>query len=477
MNAFFLVGVIAVIPVGIAGYNVVTEENEKAVQSWLRQHLERVESTLVPERRLGENNVDALARINIDSLAARVGLDLNLYRDTELIAASRRQLVDDRIVDTRLPAEVFSAIYGRAQHFTFVDHKLGDFEYTAGYRAILNNSGNPAYVLSVPTLPEAERIEEERARTLAYLFGAMLGLGVLVMFTGSVLSRALARPIARLQGGLQEAAQGKFEHVLPVESRDEVGALVTTFNTMQRQLSENRQKLARQERQLAWREMARQIAHEIKNPLTPMKLSIQHLQRSYDNAKTDTSRFRRQFARTTATIVAQIDSLAHIANEFSTFAQLPARKVVRVDLREVISEAYGLMRAEASDNATLKMELSNEPLPVRGDPSELLRTYINLIKNALEAVRDIDEGTITLTARQEEDQVITEVIDNGPGIPLEVQDRIYEPSFSTKTSGAGLGLAIARQAVELSGGSISFSTELGQGTTMRIDLPLDPGDE
>ena len=477
MNAFFLVGVIAVIPVGIAGYNVVTEENEKAVQSWLRQHLERVESTLVPERRLGENNVDALARINIDSLAARVGLDLNLYRGTELIAASRRQLVDDRIVDTRLPAEVFSAIYGRAQHFTFVDHKLGDFEYTAGYRAILNNSGNPAYVLSVPTLPEAERIEEERARTLAYLFGAMLGLGVLVMFTGSVLSRALARPIARLQEGLQEAAQGKFEHVLPVESRDEVGALVTTFNTMQRQLSENRQKLARQERQLAWSEMARQIAHEIKNPLTPMKLSIQHLQRSYDNAKTDTSRFRRQFARTTATIVAQIDSLAHIANEFSTFARLPARRVERVDLREVISEAYGLMRAEASDNVTLKLELSKEPLPVRGDPSELLRTYINLVKNALEAVQDIDEGTITFTARQEEDQAITEVIDNGPGIPLDVQDRIYEPSFSTKTSGAGLGLAIARQAVELSGGSISFSTELGQGTTMRIDLPLDPGDD
>ncbi len=476
MNAFFLVGVIAVIPVGIAGYNVVAEENEKAVQSWLRQHLERVESTLVPERRLGENNVDALERINIDSLSARVGLDLNLYRDTELIAASRRQLVDDRIVDTRLPAEVFSAIYGDAQHFTFVDHKLGDFEYTAGYRAILDNSGNPAYVLSVPTLPEAERIEEERARTLAYLFGAMLGLGILVMFTGSVLSRALARPIARLQEGLQEAAQGKFERVLPVESRDEVGALVKTFNTMQRQLSENRQKLARQERQLAWREMARQIAHEIKNPLTPMKLSIQHLQRSYENAKTDASRFRRQFARTTATLVAQIDSLAHIANEFSTFAQLPARKVVGLDLRAVISEAYGLMRAEASHNVTLDLELPEEPLSVRGDPSELLRTYINLIKNALEAVRDIDEGMITVTARQDADQIITEVMDNGPGIPLEVQARIYEPSFSTKTSGAGLGLAIARQAVELSGGSISFSTELGQGTTMRIDLPRSLGD-
>lgn len=472
MNAFLLLGVIAVIPVGIAGYNVVTEENEKALQSWLRQHLERVESTLVPEGRIGENSVAALERSNIDSLSARVGLDLNLYRGTQLVAASRRQLIDDRIVDVRLPAEVFSAIYGGTERFTFVDHKLGEFEYTAGYRAILDSNGNPAYVLSVPTLPEAERIEEERARTLAYLFGAMLGLGILVMFTGSVLARALARPIARLQQGLEEAAQGKFERVLPVESRDEVGALVNTFNTMQGQLAESRQKLARQQRQLAWREMARQIAHEIKNPLTPMKLSIQHLQRSLGDK--DPSRFKKQFQRTTATLIAQIDSLAHIANEFSSFAQLPRRKVVTLDLRKVMSEAHTLMQAEASAAVTLDLQLPDTPLTVQGDPNELRRTYINLVKNALEAVSDQDQRKVCVTARVEEDQIITEVIDNGSGIPLEAQDRIYEPSFSTKTSGAGLGLAIAKQAVELSGGQISFTTELGQGTTMQITLPLYP---
>ncbi len=470
MNAFLLLGIIAVIPVGIAGYNVVTEENEKALQSWLRQHLERVESTLVPEGRIGENSVAVLERSNIDSLSARVGLDLNLYSGTRLVAASRRQLIDDRIVDVRLPAEVFAAIYGDAQRFTFVDHKLGEFEYTAGYRAILDSKGNPAYVLSVPTLPEAKRIEEERARTLAYLFGAMLGLGILVMFTGSVLARALAQPIARLQQGLEEASEGKFERVLPVESRDEVGALVNTFNTMQGQLAESRQKLVRQQRQLAWREMARQVAHEIKNPLTPMKLSIQHLQRSLDHK--DPSRFKKQFKRTAATLIAQIDSLAHIANEFSSFAQLPRRKVVSLDLRKVMREAHVLMQAEASADVTLELQLPETPLIVRGDPNELHRTYINLIKNALEAVSGQDQRSIQIVARIGEGQVITEVIDNGSGIPLEVQDQIYEPSFSTKTSGAGLGLAIAKQAVELSGGEISFSTELGQGTTMKIILPL-----
>lgn len=470
MNAFFLLGVIAVIPVGIAGYNVVAEENEKAVQSWLRQHLERVESTLVPEGRTGEGSVAALERSNIDSLSGRVGLDLNLYRGTQLVAASRRQLIDDRIVDKRLPAEVFHAIYGNAERFTFVEHKLGEFEYTAGYRAILDANGYPAYVLSVPALPEAERIEEERARTLAYLFGAMLGLGILVMFTGSVLARALARPIARLQQGMQEVAQGKFERVLPVESRDEIGALVKTFNTMQGQLSESREQLARQQRQLAWREMARQIAHEIKNPLTPMKLAIQHLQRSYGNK--DEPKFKTQFQRTTATLIAQIDSLAHIANEFSSFARLPKRNVRTLDLRAVLSEAHALMRAEASAEVTLKLELPQVPLPVQGDLSELRRTYINLIKNALEAVQEQDPGKITVTARQDVDQIVTEVMDNGTGIPVDVQDRIYEPSFSTKTSGAGLGLAIAKQAIELSGGEISFTTQLAKGTTMRITFPV-----
>ncbi|MCY4159310.1 MAG: ATP-binding protein [Bacteroidetes bacterium] len=470
MKAFLLLGVVAVIPVGIAGYNVVAGENERAIQSWLRQHLERVESTLIPEGGLGENSVAALERNHIDSLSARVGLDLNLYRGTRLIASSRQQLIDDRIVDQRLPAEVFSAIHGNAEQFTFVDHKLGDFEYTAGYHAILDTSGMPAYILSVPNLPEAERIEEERARTLAYLFGALLGLGILVMFTGSLLARALAQPIARLQKGLENAAQGKFEQVLPVESRDELGALVKTFNTMQSQLAESRQILATQQRQLAWREMARQIAHEIKNPLTPMKLSIQHLQHSFDSKGKNGSKFKKLFHRTTASLIAQVDSLAHIANEFSSFARLPRRQVDNFDLCTVIGEAHELMQASAE--VTLNLQLPDSPLPVWGDPGELCRTYINLIKNALEAVRGQEEKTITVTARRDGNRVISQVIDNGKGIPPEMQDRIFEPNFSTKTSGSGLGLAIAKQTVEISGGQISYTTGSDQGTTMRIELPL-----
>ncbi len=474
LNAFFLLGIVAVIPVGIAGVQVVTEENEKAVQSWLRQHLQRVEETLATEARSGEHSASVLERVSIDSLAARVGLDLNLYHGTELIAASRAQLITDRIIDVRLPAKAYEAIGLDKERFTFVEHQLGDFTYTAGYRAILDDVGHPKYVLSVPTLPEAERIEEERARTLAYLFGALLALGVLVLFTASLLANALARPIAQLQRGLQAVAEGRFEQMPSVQTRDEIGELVQTFNEMQGQLVESRQQLAQQQRQLAWREMAQQVAHEIKNPLTPMKLSLQHLRRAFAGSGNQNAQFRQLFERITTTLVDQIDSLAHISNEFASFARLPARQITRLDLAPVIRETQALLQEEAPDHVKFILDLVEDELFVNADRKELRRIYINLIKNAIEALRDEVQGTITITAKQMEGMITSIVSDTGCGIPEDLHDHIFEPSFSTKTSGAGLGLAIARQSIEAMGGTIDFQTSSQTGTAMRVHLPIAP---
>ena len=152
-----------------------------------------------------------------------------------------------------------------------VDEELGSFAYTAGYRSLTDERGTPHYVVSIPTLPEQERIEEERARTIAYLFGALLLLVLVVMVTASLLANALTRPIVQLRAGLQSVAAGHFERIADVDSQDEIADLVDSFNTMQDQLEESQQLVGEQQRQLAWREMARQVAHEIKNPLTPMK--------------------------------------------------------------------------------------------------------------------------------------------------------------------------------------------------------------
>ncbi len=484
LNAFLVVGIISVAAVGFVGRTVVVEEKEGAVQVWLQQHLEQIERTLESEAHGDELPHQVLDRVRVDSLAALLGLDLNIYRGERLVALSRPQLLRDRLIDERLPAEVYQALYHDGYRFALSEAKVGNFTYTAGFRAILNEQGQPRYVLSVPTLPEQERIEEERARTIAYLFGSLLLLVLVVMLTASVLANALARPIGRLRAGLEAVAKGQFERSIPVNTRDEIGELVQTFNAMQEQLAESRRKLAQQERQLAWREMARQVAHEIKNPLTPMKLSVQHLRRAFyhlhpaqseigDPAE---SKFTSLFDRITHTLIEQIDTLARIANEFHSFARMPTRMMERLDLNAVVDEAVSLMQEET--DAEIKTELSIQPLIVEADREELRRIFINLIKNALQAIPGNVAGRVEIrTAAQAGSNgqaawAYSTVSDNGAGIQPDLRDKIFEPNFSTKTSGTGLGLAIARKGVEDLHGEIGFETQEGSGTMFWVKLPL-----
>ena len=476
LNAFLLVGVVSMIAVGVVGVQVVTGENDRVTERRLRDQLSRVEETLALEARPDELLYQVANRLSIDSLAARVGLDLRIYNDTRLVATSRPRLVRDRLVDQRLSAEVYHALFNEAYRFTVAQARVGAFPYQIGYQALLDDTGQPRFVIAIPTLAQQERIEEEQARTLAYLFGALLLLVVVVMLTALLLSNALAQPIAQLREGLEAVGEGRFARVLPVNTRDEIGDLVQTFNDMREQLAESRRKLAKQERELAWREMARQVAHEIKNPLTPMKLSIQHMRRAFHRDSGNGDRFPALFDRITATLIEQIEALARIANEFSSFARLPTRVLEPLDLNDVIREAVRLMQEEAAP--AVHLDLHDAPLVVEADREELRRIYINLLKNALQAIPDERDGTIHVSTQRVSPQgdavpsAYSAIRDNGTGIPADVKDKIFQPNFSTKTSGTGLGLAIAKKSIEELDGRIDFETTDGQGTTFRIWLPL-----
>lgn len=483
LNAFLAVGIVTVAAVGWVGREVIVEETDGAIQDWLRRHLERVERTLTLEAQGNERPYQVLNRLSIDSLSARVGLDLNVYQGERLIASSRPRMVSDRLIDERLAAEVFRDLFFDGFRLTYAEEKIGSFTYQAGYRALPDETGRPRYVIGIPTLPEQERIEEERARTVAYLFGALLLLVVMVMLTASLIANALARPIGRLREGLRETGKGRFAQVEMVKGRDEIGDLMRTFNSMQQQLAESRRQLTQQERQLAWQEMARQVAHEIKNPLTPMKLSVQHLRRAFsdidpahhrqpDSKKQE--RFSGLFDRITTTLTEQIDALARIANEFSTFARLPKQILEPLDLNAVIQEAVALMQEE--QGAEIALSLHESPLVLQADHEELRRIYINLIKNAIQAMPEGATSRIRITSQQITENGSTcaysTVTDYGTGIPEELRDKIFQPNFSTKTSGTGLGLAIIQKAVMDLRGSIGFDTEMGKGTTFWIRLPL-----
>ena len=477
LNAFLTVGIVSMVAVGVVGVQVVTSETERVVERRLRDHLARVEETLSLEARAEESLWRTARRMDVDSLAARVGLDLRVYEDGQLVGTSRPRLVRDGLVDERLPGDVYHAVYHDAYRFTAAAASIGRFRYRVGYQALADDAGRPRLVVGVPTLAQQEQAAEEQTRTLAYLFGALLVLVVVVMITAVLLANALAQPIARLREGLEAVGEGRFAEALPVDTRDEIGDLVRTFNEMRAQLAESRRKLAQQEREMAWREMARQVAHEIKNPLTPMKLSIQHLRRAFrrEHEQDEDAELVALFDRITSTLIEQIESLVRIANEFSTFARLPTRVPEPLDLNEVIQEAARLMGEEA-DREVFDLDLYPEPLVVEADREELRRTYINLLKNALQALPDDREGRVrvTTTLVNGADGALAEsrVVDNGTGIPSEVQDKIFEPNFSTKTSGTGLGLAIAQKSIDELGGTIGYETEEGEGTTFWVRLPL-----
>jgi len=478
LNAFLTVGIVSMVAVGVVGVQVVTGEDERVVERRLRDHLTRVEETLALEANPGEPLWKVAGRMDVDSLAARVGLDLRLYDDGHLIGTSRPRLVRDGLVDERLPGDVYHALHDESIRFRAAPAAIGSFKYMVGYQALVDASGQPRLVVGVPTLAQQEQAAEEQARTLAYLLGALLVLVVVVMLTAVVLANALAQPIARLRAGLEAVGEGRFAEALPVETRDEIGDLTRTFNEMRAQLAESRRKLAQKEREVAWREMARQVAHEIKNPLTPMKLSIQHLRRAFERERAagdEASRFAEMFDRVTSTLIEQIESLVRIADEFSTFARLPTRVLETIDLNEVVQEAVKLIEGEVQADV-LELDLHSEPLVVEADREELRRTYINLLKNAVQAIPDEREGRVrVMTELVEADgvkMVRSQVEDNGEGIPQEARDKIFEPNFSTKTSGTGLGLAIVKKSVDDLGGSIGYETSEGAGTTFWIQLPL-----
>jgi signal transduction histidine kinase len=479
LDTFLGIGTVAVIAMGLLGQHVITRENEGAIRSRLERRLQRMENALIQRAGPAEPLYEVLRRVPLDSLSKELSLDLSVYSGPWLTDVSQNQEEALPMIGKKLPIQAFDELYLQRFRQSFVESE-GErgYVYTIGYKALADDDGHPRAVVAVLTIPEQARIREERARTTAYLFGALLLLLLAIMATATVLAGALSRPIRRLRDGLEAVAQGKFQQPLPVPSRDEVGELVETFNVMQDQLVDSRRKLAQQQREMAWRAMARQVAHEIKNPLTPMKLSIQHLQRAFaEQTDDDPGRFKRLFQRITATLSEQIDALANIANEFSTFARMPKRHPEFLDANTILGEAISLLQTQ--QGAAIEFAPEEEPLVVLADHDELRRVYINVLKNASEAAGN--RGRVVVRTRSDVDEasgtrvLVSEIVDNGPGIPAELRDRIFEPNFSTKTSGMGLGLAIARKSVEDMQGEIGFVTNPGRGTTFWIRLPLADG--
>jgi signal transduction histidine kinase len=293
---------------------------------------------------------------------------------------------------------------------------------------------------------------------------------ILALFLGVavVMARKWLRPIEQFRTGLTRVATGRFDTLVPVSSRDEIGDLANAYNLMVFRLKDLQDELADKERQTAWAEMARQVAHEIKNPLTPMKLSVQHLDQQVRYGQKNPDEIKVMISRISETLIREIESLDTIANDFSKFARPIVEEFMETDVNEVIRSILTLYQHD--HRLYLWSDLDPRGLTVFAAPDELKRVMLNLVKNALEATQA--GGVVVIRTARFGGSAWIEVIDNGDGIPDDLKSRIFIPNFSTKSAGTGLGLAICRKVVKAHKGDITFSSTPGMGTTFTIRLPL-----
>jgi nitrogen fixation/metabolism regulation signal transduction histidine kinase len=257
------------------------------------------------------------------------------------------------------------------------------------------------------------------------------------------------------------------------KSRDEIGQLVEQYNQLILELEKSAELLARSERETAWREMARQVAHEIKNPLTPMRLSVQHLKRSWDDSDPE---IEQKIERTTKTLIEQIDTLSAIASAFSDFASMPVNNPEPFDLVDLIKRTALLYSGKSNIEIDILIK-DNAVFVINADKKNIGRAFGNLFKNAVQAIGSKPEGKISIEISGTETEVKVIVLDNGKGMTNQEQDKLFTPNFTTKSSGMGLGLSIVKQIVISAGGRISFESSIGRGTSFILVFPLWNDDE
>ncbi len=404
----------------------------------------------------------------IHKLSERHQLDINLFdRNGSLLASSEDGIYRNKLCEpiALYPAVVQLRNSGTGQLQLYPDRLIRHIPFLSIYLNV--NKGvflNIAYYKS----------RQEVNQSVADFIGTLLNVYVfLLLITSSValaVTESITRPLKNLRDSLQRMQLGKTNEPIPLEEgpQNELGMLIAEYNQMLSKLEESAKKLAESERESAWREMAKQVAHEIKNPLTPMRLSIQHLEMAYQR---DPQKAAEMIGKVTKRLIEQIDTLTGIATAFSRYAKMPPPENEHFELNELLHSVFGLFQKERPD-MQFSLRLPDEKLYVYTDRSQLLRVINNLLKNAMQAIPAEREGHISLQLSKQNNKALISIRDNGSGIPEELHDKVFRPNFTTKSSGSGLGLAMSKNIIQTAGGKLWFETQINKGTTFFVELPL-----
>ncbi|MCW9707439.1 sensor histidine kinase [Fodinibius salsisoli] len=450
----------------------IKQQNQDIVRQELFDKLERLAGS-IESNEMVRNHLNLGSSFSLESLATPWNADATLYTkhnaQHKVSETTTPQIYQQHLLPTALPYEIFNQLYVQQQRDAFATVNLAGQSLLIGYRLILNQEREPVATLAIPTFLESPKYDQQLLETTSYLILAYLLVFGLFILGSAFISKSLTRPLNYIQSGLNKISGGNLDTTIPVTSHDEIGNLAKAYNKMVFRLKKLQKELAEAEREAAWKEMAQQVAHEIKNPLTPMKLNVQHLERQLKTGNNEGPELKARIQKITGNLIEQIQSLSNIASDFSKFSQPVEEDFTTVDLGALLTSVAQLY--EHDKKMDISLQLSSRPIKVQGATDDLKRVFINMVKNAYEAM-DGEGGHIALSLYERKGHAFVEVEDNGRGIPEENRGNVFVPSFSTKSGGTGLGLAICKKIIDAHGGSISFASVEGEGTTFVIKLAL-----
>jgi len=396
--------------------------------------------------------------------------DINLYDlNGTLLATSRPEIFNEGLKSTKMNPKAYFNLSSNNKSLFIHEEKIGDYKYLSAYIPFRNNENKLIAYLNLPYFAKQDELTNEVSTFLVAFININVILVAIAIFIALIVSNYITKPVQLIKEKISRLQLGKTDEKIEWNRMDEIGGLVNEYNRMVDELAKSADLLAKSERESAWRQMAQQIAHEIKNPLTPMKLSVQYLQKAWNEKTPD---WDDRLKRFTQTIIEQIESLSIIASEFSDFANMPRSRISPVDMVEIINNSIGLF------NNTTKINISFENqnvCTVLVDREQMLRVFNNLIKNSIQAITNPTDGKITISISRVNSEYLINFSDNGIGIPEDQKEKVFYPNFTTKSGGMGLGLAMVKNTIENAGGSISFESESGEGTSFYISLPVYEG--
>jgi signal transduction histidine kinase len=442
-------------------------KNKENISEKIHSVLIDIESKLSAESTLNKGLTEYVSFILKRSSSVFFS-DINLYdMHGNLYASSRSKVFDEGLTSKKMNPEAYLqiAVLGKTEFIH--DERIGKLEYLSAYIPFKNKDGKLLAYLNLPYFAKQSELEKEISGFLVALINIYVLLFALSIVIAILISNYVTKPLKLIQDKLSNIKLGKTNEPIEWQENDEIGSLVSEYNRMIAELSRSADLLAKSERESAWREMAKQVAHEIKNPLTPMKLSVQHLQRTWKDNAPD---IEEKMDRLTKTIIEQIDTLSTIATEFSNFAKMPKANLEKINVQEILQNSISLFHESENMEIGFQNENGAEAF-VLADKEQLLRVFNNLLKNSIQAIPEDREGKITVKLEKEKDKYLISISDNGSGISDDVLHKIFVPNFTTKTGGMGLGLAMVKSIVETAGGRIWFETKASAGTTFYVALP------